>query len=233
MAVLRFRRPLPLPRLLPLSIVVMAMLLVVKSGSFVFTATGAAAAMPTAAETTAAAAHAKPVAVALPVLGDKQAVVAAQPAPAADVSVNGSELALLTDLRQRRQTLDAREAILGTREATLAAVEKRLASRVNELTALQLQLEGLERQRKQRDETNWRSLVKLYETMKAKEAALIFNDLDLPVLLSLLDRMKEAKAAAIMAALLPDRARQVTTELAQLRAKDNRIEAPRAPSSGG
>lgn len=233
MAILHPRLPLPLPRLLPLTILVMVTLLVVKSGSIVFAATNAAVTTANAETAPGVGGNAKAEASATPVSLTKQNIIAPTLVPVADLPVNSSELALLTDLRQRRQTLDAREAALGTREATLAAVEKRLSDRVNEMTVLQSRLEGLERQRKERDETNWRGLVKLYETMKAKDAALIFNDLELPVLLPLLDRMKEAKAAAIMAALLPDRARQITTELAQLRARDNRIVAPRVSSTGG
>ena len=48
--------------------------------------------------------------------------------------------------------------------------------------------------------------------MKPRDAAAIFNDLDMPVLLQVLDRMKEAKAAPILAAMQPDRAREATTE---------------------
>ena len=39
----------------------------------------------------------------------------------------------------------------------------------------------------------------------------------MPVLLQVLDRMKDAKAAAVMAAMNPDKARDVTAELAQMR----------------
>ena len=53
--------------------------------------------------------------------------------------------------------------------------------------------------------------------MKPKDAATIFNDLQMPVLLQVLDRMKEAKTAAVMAAMSPDKARDVTAELAQMR----------------
>lgn len=140
--------------------------------------------------------------------------------------VSDSERALLTDLRQRRQKLDEREASLATREAALGAVEKRLSARVEELTALQQRLQGLEKQRQERDEANWRGLVKLYETMKPREAAAIFNDLDLPVLLPVMDRMKEAKAAAIISAMQPERARQLTVELANQRTRSNSIAAP-------
>ena len=84
---------------------------------------------------------------------------------------------------------------------------------------MQTRLEAMDAARKEREEANWRGLVKLYESMKPREAAAIFNDLAMPVLLEVLDRMKEAKAAPVLAAMQPDKARQVTAELAQLRTR--------------
>jgi flagellar motility protein MotE (MotC chaperone) len=39
----------------------------------------------------------------------------------------------------------------------------------------------------------------------------------MPVLLQVVDRMKEAKAAPVLAAMQPDKARDLTTKLAQMR----------------
>ena len=90
-------------------------------------------------------------------------------------------------------------------------------ARAGELGALQNKLQDLEGARQQRDEAGWQGLVKLYETMKPRDAAVIFNDLQMSVLVPLVDRMKEAKAALIMAAMNPDKARDVTAQLAQVR----------------
>jgi flagellar motility protein MotE (MotC chaperone) len=103
---------------------------------------------------------------------------------------------------------------------------------VLELQSLQKKLEGLDAAQKQKEEAGWQGLVKVYETMKPKDAATIFNDLQMPVLLQVLDRMKEAKTAAVMAAMNPDKARDVTAELAQLRTgKDPAQLAPAVPRS--
>jgi flagellar motility protein MotE (MotC chaperone) len=142
-----------------------------------------------------------------------------------------AERALLVDLRRRRVELDAREAALTARNAMLEATEKRLAARVDELASLQTKLEALERARRDRDEANWVGMVKLYETMKPREAALIFNDLEMPILLQVVDRMKEAKAAQVLAAMQPERARLVTSQLAQLRSRANA--PPGQPKAGG
>ena len=137
------------------------------------------------------------------------------PAPA----VGAGERTVLLELRRRRDELDARETMVTTREATLAAAELRLGARVGELQTLQKKLEDLEQAREQRDDASWQGLVKLYETMKPRDAAAIFNDLDMPVLLGVVDRMKDGKAATVLAAMQPDKAREVTTKLAALRSK--------------
>ena len=55
--------------------------------------------------------------------------------------------------------------------------------------------------------------------MKPHDAAAIFNALDKPVLLDILDRMKPAKASPVLAAMEAERARQVTAELAARRTR--------------
>ena len=144
--------------------------------------------------------------------GATSAISAPEPPP-----ISEGERALLLELRQRRKDLESREAELSAREAVLSAAEQKLSARAEELQALQSRLEGLETARKSHEEANWRGLVKLYESMKPRDAAAIFNDLDMPVLLQVVDRMKEAKAASVLAAMQPERARQVTAELAQMR----------------
>ena len=252
------KRPMPMPRLLPITCAAMALLLLVKSAGLVWAETAETAAAPS--RPSAAAAPPSPKADAAkpdpkpgpnnPTQKPPWQAGATDPTKAAGCTNNGavvpvppepavsdSERALLTDLRQRRLALDARESEISTPATTLAAVETRLNARVQELKALQSGLEDLEKQRKQRDEANWSGLVKLYEMMKPHDAATIFNDLDMTVLLQVLDRMKEAKSALVLSAMQPERARQVTEGLAQMRAKANTVQPPpdpaHAPGSSG
>jgi len=162
-----------------------------------------------------------------------QVIVPPAPKPLAEPPVSEAERAILLDLRRRRTELEGREAALVTREGLFAAAETRLAARADELTDLQRRLETLETARRAHDEANWRSLVKLYETMKPREAAAIFNDLDRTVLLGVLDRMKEGKAALLLAAMQPERARQITADLAQRRTQANRPADPTPPRPAG
>jgi flagellar motility protein MotE (MotC chaperone) len=140
--------------------------------------------------------------------------------------ISDSERAVLLELRDRRRELDAREAGLTARETTVAAAEQKLSGRVRELQALQQKLEALDSSHRQQEDVAWLGLVKVYETMKPRDAAAIFNDLGMPVLLELVKRMKDAKAAAVLAAMTPEKARDVTTQLALLRTRtDNALQS--------
>jgi flagellar motility protein MotE (MotC chaperone) len=148
-----------------------------------------------------------------PKAGDKPPTIDGPP------PVTDGERAVLLELRQRRQELEAREATLAARESMLTAANQKLSSRVEELQGLQKKLESLDAGHKQQEDAAWQGLVKVYETMKPRDAATIFNDLGMQVLLAVVDRMKEAKAAAILAAMTPDKAREVTMQLAQSRSR--------------
>jgi flagellar motility protein MotE (MotC chaperone) len=152
-----------------------------------------------------------------------QPMVPQAPAPSPEAV---AERAVLEQLRARRAALEAREQAAAQREVMLAAAESRLARRVEELAALQARLEALERARAQREEEGMRALVKLYEGMRPRDAARIFDELEMPVLIAIADRMREAKAAPVFGAMRAERARELTAELARLRAQ--RAEAERA-----
>jgi flagellar motility protein MotE (MotC chaperone) len=207
------------PRLLPITIVALAGLLAVKSSELVRAATGSA----DAATQTASAVQAAP-AIHQPALsaGPSQPAAAKPSEGTVTAPVADAERTVLLELRQRRQELDTREATLGARESMLVAAEQKVTARVTELQVLQNKLEALEATRKDHEDASWQGLVKLYEAMKPRDAATIFNDLEMPVLLQVVDRMKDAKAAPVLAAMQPDKARDLTAKLAQMRTqRDN------------
>ena len=119
------------------------------------------------------------------------------------------------ELQQRREQLLELEARLAIREAALRAAEADLAAQLDRLEALRGELQELVGLADAEEEARQQQLVKVYESMRAKSAAQIFDRLDLAVLLPVAKRMKEVKMAAILAAMNPDRARIVTTELAR------------------
>lgn len=144
----------------------------------------------------------------------------AQPAaPAPEPQISKAERKALLDLRARSTQLDAETARLDEREALLSAAERRLTERMQQMTALQTKLEQLDQVRREREEANWRGLVKTYESMRPRDAAAIFNDLESAVLIQVVDRMNARKVAPILAAMAPERARAVTAQLAKWRSQ--------------
>ncbi len=140
--------------------------------------------------------------------------------------MSSAERGLLQDLRRRREQLDAREHALEERNAVLEAAEARLQSKIDHMVALQARLDELDHARKQRQDANWSGLVKVYESMKPRDAAAIFDVLDMHVLLEVLDRMNERKAAGVLAAMQPERARLATQMLAQMRLRQDVVALP-------
>jgi flagellar motility protein MotE (MotC chaperone) len=84
-----------------------------------------------------------------------------------------------------------------------------------ELKAMQSTLQDLLKQRSAAEESQLQSLVKIYENMKPKAAAGVFEELDMDILLEVVARMKERKVAPILAMMTPTKAKEVTFELAQ------------------
>jgi len=126
-----------------------------------------------------------------------------------------SEMDLLKELSKRRETIDKEKTDLNTREQVLKATENKIDKKVVELKALQTQLENLMTQYEKKENSKILSLVKIYETMKPKDAAKIFNELEMPVLLRVVSNMKEVKVAPIIAGMNPVKARELSIELSK------------------
>ncbi|OAN53959.1 hypothetical protein A6A04_13195 [Paramagnetospirillum marisnigri] len=145
------------------------------------------------------------------------APAATSAAPGDGGGMTQTELDVLQKLQERRGTLDMREKDIERREALLKAAEDQIDRKVAEMKTLQHTIEGLLRQYNDQEDNKMRSLVKIYENMKPKEAAKIFEQLDMSILLEVLERMKEQKVAPILAEMDPSKAKGVTSELAQRR----------------
>ena len=154
-----------------------------------------------------------------------EAGTAATPVPESQITVisndifemTDEELVLLQSLSQRREELEQRAREIDEREVLLKAAEQRIEQRIGELERLQASIEALLVEHDEQTEAQIKSLVKIYESMKPKDAARIFEELDLDVLLEVIGRMKERKTAPILAKMNPQRAKTVTLELAQRR----------------
>ncbi len=141
------------------------------------------------------------------------AEVAGEEPPSED-DLNDSEIDVLRQLADRRRTLDAREKALSQREAILKATQGELAQKYKELDTLRGEIKKLLDIQSVEEEKRLASLVKVYEGMKPQSAATILNTLDTEVLMSVMGRMSDRKMSPILAAMDPNRAREVTINLA-------------------
>lgn len=131
------------------------------------------------------------------------------------LNLTAEEVRVLESLSERKHQLDKKEADMEERQQVLLSLEKRIDVKVIELQALKKNIEELVQHHDEAETAKLKSLIKIYEIMKPKEAATLFSKMDLRVLLEVLGQMKEAKAAAIMGKMAPHVARIVTEELAR------------------
>ncbi len=125
-----------------------------------------------------------------------------------------SEIALLQDLSARRQELDAREAGFETRERLLAEAERRIDEKIAQLAQLEKEILALVEVQEATDNEKLDSLVRVYERMRPRDAARIMESLDISLQLEVASRMREIKMAAILSAMDPAAARELTNRLA-------------------
>lgn len=127
------------------------------------------------------------------------------------------EVHVLQTLAQRREELDKRALEMNQHEALLTAAEQRIDGKIKELETLRGELQKLLQQVDGQEEERITSLVKIYETMKPREAAAILEGLEMSVALVVLERMREAKSAPILAAMDPQKASKITVEMSRSR----------------
>jgi len=150
---------------------------------------------------------------------EKSAAPGAAKAPGArdPSSFSPAEIDLLQALSQRRGELDKRGEELDGREVMLKATEQRIAEKIDALKTMEKSINDLLQKKDEENEAKVKNIVKIYEIMKPQEAARIFEQLDMPVLLDVVEHMKEAKAAPILANMQPGKAKALTLALAERR----------------
>lgn len=127
------------------------------------------------------------------------------------------EVELLQSLSKRRDELDRWENNIQIKEATLDATQKRIDDKIKQIETMKKQVALLLEKYNAQEDAKIHSLVKIYENMKPSEAARIFDEVEMPILLLVIDAMSEKKAAPILAAMDPKKAKQLTVELANER----------------
>lgn len=145
------------------------------------------------------------------------AAAAAQCAPPtlADMAgLSAAEVQVLQALSARRAALDSRAEQYQTQDELMLAAERRLNERLAELRQLETHVNDLLGRLDEAQETRLASLVDVYQRMRSKDAAEVFNGLDDEVLVQVASRMRQANLAEVMGRMEPARARELTEMLA-------------------
>ena len=135
------------------------------------------------------------------------------------------ERAILESLQNRRQALDQRSRELDMRESLLKAAEKRVEAKVAELKEMEAKIKAAMGARDKEEAERFKALITMYENMKPKEAARIFDKLDMKVLIDVANAINPRSMSQIMANMAPEAAERLTVELA------NRSSAKSAPEA--
>lgn len=198
------------PRLLPVLILALAIVIILRAGDFWIGVSGAMA-QPKSGS-------ASDVRVAVGEANDDgaRAPTASRGELSLDAPVTSeAHERLLTGLADRRAALDVREAELETREALLRTAEAAIDAKISELKEIELRLDAAQAAAQADETADLVGLAKAYERMRARDAAQIFNLLEDEILVPVAAGMRTQAIASVLAEMEPEKARALTRKLAR------------------
>ena len=145
--------------------------------------------------------------------------------PSPEQPVSASERAILERLQSRRQELDARAREMDIRESLLKAAEKRVELHVEELKGVELQISTATEQKSQAEAARFKGIITMYEAMKPKDAAKVFDRLEMPVLFQIASQIAPRKMSDILGLMSPEAAERLTVEMARRASPDKSASA--------
>ncbi|MCP1843236.1 flagellar motility protein MotE (MotC chaperone) [Bradyrhizobium sp. USDA 4524] len=153
----------------------------------------------------------------------KPAAPAAEPSKPDGVVVNldappqvsASERAILERLQARRQELETRAREVEIRESLLKAAEKRIEAKVEEAKANDAKTNADAAAKAEADAARFKGIVTMYENMKPKDAAKVFDRLEMNVLYQIASQIQPRKMSDILGLMQPEAAERLTVELAR------------------
>jgi flagellar motility protein MotE (MotC chaperone) len=127
---------------------------------------------------------------------------------------SGAERAILERLAERRQQLEARARELDIREGLIEAAEKRMEAKLVELKDVEAHIAAANDANDGTEAARFKRLVTMYESMKPRDAAKIFDRLEIGVLIEVASQVNPRRMSDILAQMTPDTAERLTVELA-------------------
>jgi len=149
-----------------------------------------------------------------PEAGPAASPIAAPAAAAITAPASSSERAVLERLQERRGAIDDRAREIEMRESLLKAAERKLDGRINDLKEIEGRLDAGVKAEQSENDRQLKTVVVMYEAMKAKDAARVFDRLKLDVLVPIATAMKPARMSEILAAMAPEAAERLTVAMA-------------------
>jgi flagellar motility protein MotE (MotC chaperone) len=153
--------------------------------------------------------------------------------PEGQAPVSASERAILERLQSRRQELEARAREIDIRESLLKAAEKKVESRVEQLKGVESRISTATEQKSEADAARFKGIITMYESMKPKDAAKVFDRLEMPVLYQIASQIAPRKMSDILGLMSPDVAERLTTEMARRAGPDQSASAGDRPKIEG
>ena len=127
---------------------------------------------------------------------------------------SAGERAILERLQERRMEIEAQAREQEIRDGLLKAAEQKLEGRVSELKDFEAKVSTSVQSKQDADASRFKSLVAMYENMKAKDAAKIFDRLDIAILVQVTSQINARKMSDILSQMSPEAAERLTVELA-------------------
>jgi flagellar motility protein MotE (MotC chaperone) len=147
--------------------------------------------------------------------------------------VSASERAILERLQSRRQELEARAREIDIRENLLKAAEKRIESRVEEMKAVESRITTATGQKAETDAARFKGIITMYEGMKPKDAAKVFDRLEMSVLFEIASQIAPRKMSDILGLMAPEAAERLTIEMARRAGSDKSAAVVELPKIEG
>jgi flagellar motility protein MotE (MotC chaperone) len=147
--------------------------------------------------------------------------------------VSESERAVLERLQTRRQELDARAREIDIRESLLKAAEKKVESKVEEMKGVESKISTETEQKNEAEAARFKGIITMYENMKPKDAAKVFDRLEMSVLYQIASQIAPRKMSDILGLMSPDAAERLTTEMARRASSDKTASAEALPKIEG
>jgi flagellar motility protein MotE (MotC chaperone) len=133
----------------------------------------------------------------------------------AQPQVSASERAVLERLQARRQEIEARQREIDIRESLLKSAEKRIENKVEEMKAVESRITATQAEQKAAEAQRLKGLVTMYEGMKPKDAARVFDRLEMGVLIEIASAIAPRKMSDILGLMSSEAAERLTVEMAR------------------